>query len=80
MDDQAGRLGHHQQPVVLVADGQRAVLGHRLPGRHRAAEVVPLREVDAQAQHDLYFAPGSPYLAPGQAESLAAFPLRNPGK
>jgi type IV pilus biogenesis protein CpaD/CtpE len=27
----------------------------------------------AQAQHDLYFAPGSPYLAPGQAESLAAF-------
>jgi len=27
----------------------------------------------AQAQHDLYFAPGSPYLAPGQAENLAAF-------
>jgi type IV pilus biogenesis protein CpaD/CtpE len=27
----------------------------------------------AQAQHDLYFAPASPYLAPGQAESLAAF-------
>jgi type IV pilus biogenesis protein CpaD/CtpE len=27
----------------------------------------------AQAQHDLYFSPGSPYLAPGQAESLAGF-------
>ena len=29
VDDQAGRLGHHQQPVVLVADGQGPVLGHR---------------------------------------------------
>jgi pilus biogenesis lipoprotein CpaD len=27
----------------------------------------------AQAQHDLYFAPGSPSLAPGQAQGLAAF-------
>jgi type IV pilus biogenesis protein CpaD/CtpE len=44
-------------------------------------EAMPVGTVDnpqfvadaAQAQHDLYFAPGSPSLAPGQAGTLAAF-------